>query len=160
MPKTRLPYVVLDTNLYISFLTKEAHTYGAVKDLLEDNGQEFDIVLPAIVYTEVVSVARVIEARQSNTPEKRKNAAHIARRALDGLGLPIAEIDQHVAEEAGKLIEGTELKAADALIVATAMSISATYLYTNDQQMLALNGTVDGLQIVQPPEPRRLPMEF
>lgn len=148
-----LPTVVLDTCLYISFLANQDEEIAQrVQSLIEQNGSEHNIVLPAIVQAECVGVARLAMPKKKNTPTQRGKAAQIAIDFFSRSELLFAELDQETVDTAAELIAGYDLQGADATILATALNVNASYLYSTDGNLLKLSGKKFDL-IISPPPP-------
>lgn len=153
------PLVVLDTNCYIEFLLGEASSSNRaakVKSVLEDNGKEIEIALPAIVRLELLSVGSKGEnGRDGNVPKRRRDNYREVKRWLDSRELLLIDISERLLRHTERVIYDHGLKVPDALVLSSAEMFGAHKLYTFDSDLLHLNGRCE-VAIEEPPEPNKL----
>lgn len=158
MANTEPTSIVIDTCLYITFLSGQDPKLAArVKELLELDGKEHVILLPAIVQAETVGVARNVLRTDKNTPETRSNAAQKAIKFFAEMNLRFVELDRLTVQKANELSVKHDLKGPDSSILATAIQCGASHLYTSDGDLKKLDGVFPNLSITDPPECMMLP---
>ncbi|MGV9189158.1 type II toxin-antitoxin system VapC family toxin [Arcanobacterium canis] len=156
MPNTPLPFIILDSCLYITYMRNDDNDLaGRVQALLEDNKTKHQIILPTIVYLEVLGVIRG-KVKQVN--EEMQAAVEEACQFFNKQQLLPAELDLYTARLATDLIPRFQLKGPDAAILATAQAWEARRLYTNDNDLLKIGQSVPGVSIMRPPESDKLPI--
>lgn len=155
-PKQR-PLIVIDSCLYIHFLTNQNPSLAQkTQALLQNDGFEHDIILPAIVQAEVVGVARIETPKKRDTVTQRTKAARKAADFFEDACFQFVEADQRLTERAVENVIEYDIHGADAMILATAQVYGAAYLYTADKPLQKANGLISDLKICEPPEPTTL----
>ena len=138
MPK---PRVYADANLFVKVLNKEVNHEICFAVLEAAERKDIQLVASRLLPVE-------IRARSGDV-KGRKYADDIVHRFLDTAGVEWVEVDVMVSREARRLGWGWNLKAADAIHLATAVWRKADHLMTFDTHF-PLGKTVEGVQVSKP----------
>ena len=121
--------------------------------LIDNHNSKFQIVLPTLVYAEVLGVVR---GKAVNQQESALADVARVREFFDSHDFIIAELDRVTARIAADLVPKFLLKGADAVVLATAQLWEARHLYTNDNDLLKIGDRAEGVRISVPPESDQL----
>lgn len=164
MYKPSLPYVIIDTNAWVTFFSYKANRGDLHEDalktersdiasnvgaLINGNGKEHLLLMPTPVYAELLGILR----GKGKTSTKRKRLIDKAVDFLETIDFLFVDLDEQLAKESEKYIKAYDLTGIDACIVAAAAYWEARRVYTNDKQLLKLENQVPGVAVMTPPEP-------
>ena len=116
--------------------------------------QVHQLVVPALVLAEVAGDPQT-RGSQLAKGERHRRVGRVKDWLAGGRFL-VADVDERVARLAAELAVEHQLKGADACVVAAAKLNRCTTLYSWDADHLKLDGTLDGMTVVQP---RAQPLE-
>jgi predicted nucleic acid-binding protein len=135
------PRVYLDADVYLHVLGDQEHA-DVCMDLLEaaERG-DIQLIASRLLSAEVGSY-------KGNMPGE-KAADEMIARFLDGVGVEWVELDVIVAREARMLSWKYELRAGDAVHLATAVRRHADYLMSFDEKF-PFGQTVSGVSVMKP----------
>lgn len=161
--KYDLPRIIIDTNAWITFLCHNSKTKDLHKDalttepkeiasrvsaLIDGNGKDHVIVMPTVVYAELLGIIR----GKGKTPKSRLRQVDTAVEFLKSLDLLFMELDEEIVLEAQEHIKKFELTGVDAAILASAAYFSCREVYTRDEKMLDVGERIPGVSVKLPPE--------
>lgn len=159
-----LPYIIIDSNAWITFFSYKAKRGDLKKDalktersdiasnvraLIDGNGNEHLLLMPTPVYAELLGIFR----GKGKTCTKRKRLVDSAVDFLENIDFLFVELDEKIAKDSEEYIKKHDLCGIDASIIAMAVAWEADAIYTSDKQMLKANGGVKDVLIEEPPTP-------
>lgn len=165
--KYDLPRIIIDTNAWITFFcytakfddlnnearaSESADIASRVSALIDGNGKDYDIVMPTVVYAELMGMIR----GKGRTPKSRKHLVDVAVDFLESLDFTFIELDEETVLEAQKHVKDFELAGIDAAILASAAYFECQHVYTSDGRMLKVGNSIPGISVELPPEPNTL----
>lgn len=157
MAKKRLPYVVVDSCVFIDVFTKTPGRYQNALELLRGHNKQHVIVLPVLQLMEFYTFSQrnPIQNVRVRSAEFRKADDFIASQNY----LPL-ELDGGLVKTAAERVWGKSVvKAQDAMMVAAAEQVGATHLYTYDARLIQqCKGLRLKVQVTEPPPAGTLPI--
>lgn len=164
MYKQSLPYIIIDTNAWVTFFSYKANRGDLKEDALETersdiasnvgalingNGNDHFLLMPTPIYAELLGILR----GKGKTPAKRKRLIDNAVDFLETIDFLFVDLDERLAKDSEQYMKRYDLTGIDACIVATAAYWEVRHVYTNDKQLLKLKNDVPGVAVTTPPEP-------
>ncbi|MBV7702840.1 PIN domain-containing protein [Nocardia nova] len=147
-----LPRVAVDTCVVVDLLTNVDPVRAANAGyLLDGHGTRYEIVLPAIVLTEIAGTG---EIRGNHLPaDVRGERVAAAISWISASRFIVAELSERLARKAADLAVEHQLKGPDGSVLATAMAWRCGSLYTRDNGILKCAGKFHDLKILEPQAP-------
>jgi predicted nucleic acid-binding protein len=125
------PVSVLDASVLIALLDEKDVGRSAARAAVEMSKQDHDLLIPVTAFSESI----VAPYRRSQQDGKRAEAALIA------LG-KVMDVTRDIASQAAQLRATRRIKLPDALILATAIQISADQILTLDRSWQGIDSRV------------------
>lgn len=120
MPKR----LYVDTNILVYLLERHEHYSSEVAAQLE----KFTKSPESVLITSALTITEFLAGTKSSSADSLRKVPR----------LKFSSLDEALAEQAGNLKRMSGLKIADAIHLATAMSLKADALFTNDKQLAAI----------------------
>lgn len=152
----RLPRIAVDTCVVLDLLVPtDAKRAERAEYLLGGHGSRYQVILPAIVISEIAGSGSVRGDEGGAAARKERIAK--ATEWIKGCKFAIAELSRRTALIAADLATEHNLKGADASVLATAQEWGCAKLYTRDSGLLRCDGNLAFKVLepedVPPPEP-------
>lgn len=168
MPKKQaLPYIIIDTNAWVTFFCYKAKRSDLRKDVLETekheiasnvaalidgNGKEHQIIMPTAIYVELLGIIR----GKGRTPTSRKRVVDEAISKFKTIDFIPVDLDEAIAQDSESLIKAYELTGIDAAILASAAYYEVRRVFTCDDKLLKVGNSIPGVSVELPPPPTTL----
>lgn len=164
MYKQSLPYIIIDTNAWVTFFsykanhgdlhedalkTERSDIASNVGELINRNGKEHLLLMPTPVYAELLGILR----GKGKTSKKRRRLIDSAVDFLKTIDFLFVDLDEQLAKDSEQYMKCYDLTGIDACIIAAAAYWEVRRVYTNDKQLLKLENDVPGVAVMTPPEP-------
>lgn len=149
------PCYVLDTSLLIALFLKETGRVYRSREVLTSDA---DLVLPSLAVLEILANPKL---RVAHNPAQapRLQASQVLREQLYNLNLRIFELSERVVDIASGIIPKCNIKAPDAVIVATGIAVGADKVYAWDEKLIsACQSISDRIEVCEPPQVAQLPL--
>lgn len=147
----RLKRVAVDSSVVLDLLVAIDDAHAARTEyLLAGHRERHQIVLPAIVITEIAGAADVRGHHLTRAVREERVAKTL--HWIRASNFIVAELSERTARRAAELAAAHQLKGPDASILATAEQWSCTRLYTRDAGLLKCDGQL-GFRVALPDDP-------
>lgn len=145
--------VVIDSCVFVNVLTGGgnddpewiAHSRRLLRAV--DRGQ-VEAYVSAVAVAEVLANGKI--RGDHLTGRERRERIQKAWSWLGAGKFRIVEVDRSLAVDAGHLGQDLGLRGSDALILASAVRVKASRLFSWDEDLLKVGGGLDGLRVVKP----------
>ena len=154
-----LPRVAVDTCVVVDLLTNVDPVRAAnASYLLDGHGTRYEIVLPAIVLTEIAGTGDI--RGNHLLPDVRGERVAKAISWIAASRFIVAELSERLARKAADLAVEHQLKGPDGSVLATAVAWRCRNLYTRDNGILKCDGKFADLKILEPEAPPEAALEL
>lgn len=149
------PCYVLDTSVLVSLFLKETDRVYRSREVLTSDA---DLVLPSLAMLEILANPKL---RVAHHPARapRLEASQVLREQLYNLNLRIFELSERVVDVAADIIPECNIKAPDAVIVATGITVGADRVYAWDKKLIkACRSISERIEVCEPPKISQPPL--
>lgn len=142
---------VIDTSILVSlFLNETADDHANRAEQIVNENREI-LVLPSLVVLEIIANSD-LKLAQSLDAQARNEAVRETLRKLAKLKLRTVDLTPKVSRLAARLIPDCNIKAPDAVVVATAQAFRIPTVYTWDQKLINATSKLGEItKVTEPP---------
>lgn len=142
---------VIDTSILVSlFLNETADDHANRAEQIVNENREI-LVLPSLVVLEIIANSD-LKLAQSLDAQARNEAVRETLRKLAKLKLRTVDLTPKVSRLAARLIPDCNIKAPDAVVVATAQAFGIPTVYTWDQKLINATSKLGEItKVTEPP---------
>lgn len=148
---------VIDTSIIVSVLRNETQDNRAQRARYVLDYERKNLVLPTLAVLESVAQSRFLYSKNPDESERSK-AADLVLQKIAAMQLKTADFSVKISRRAARLIPKCNIKAPDAIIVATAFTFGLGKVYTWDRKLInACKKISSQVKVTEPPEIPLLP---